>query len=126
MMTLETQQRGLLDLVKSRGGVPKEPYLRKVAGSAELGVVREIALWWRMYSLEGQCRFTARLLKRLGCFEDTVAEYFDNNATSFYVEDLGFGFLDSLRWHGDRVIRAVAQSEGALLRCKTGCEVDMR
>jgi hypothetical protein len=120
MMTLEAQQRGLLDLVKMRGAAPVDPYLRAVEGSAQLAVVREIALWWRVFALEAQCRLTSRLLKRLELFEETVAFYFDNNPTSPFVEELSFDFLDSLSPHHDPLIRAVSQSERALLKCKAG------
>ena len=120
MLTLEAQQRGLLDLVKKRGASPEDPYLRQVEGSAQLAIVREIALWWRVFALEAQCRFTSRLLKRLGLFQETVAFYFDNNLTSPFVEELSVDFLDSLRGHPNPLLRAVSQSERALLQCRAG------
>jgi hypothetical protein len=120
MLTLEAQQRGLLDLVKNRGASPVDPYLRQVEGSPQLAMVREIALWWRVFALEAQCRFTSRLLKRLGLFRETVAFYFDNNSTSPFVEELSLDFLYSLRAHPDPLVRSVSQSERALLLCKAG------
>jgi hypothetical protein len=120
MMTLESQQRGLLNLVKMRGIATTDPYLQKVEGSAQLALVREIALWWRVFALEAQCRFTSRLLKRLGLFEETVTIYFDGNSTSPFIEELSFDFLDSLRTNRDPLIRAISQSERALLKCKAG------
>jgi hypothetical protein len=120
MLTLEAHQRGLLDLVKKRGVSPVDPYLRQVEGSAQLAMVREIALWWRVFALEAQCRFTSRLLKRLGLFQETVAFYFDNNRTSPFVEELSVDFLRSLRAHPDWLLRAVSQSERAWLQCKAG------
>jgi len=120
MLTLEAQQRGLLDLVKKRGASPEDPYLRQVEGSAQLAIVREIALWWRVFALEAQCRFTSRLLKRLGLFQETVAFYFDNNLTSPFVEELSVDFLDLLRGHPNPLLRAVSQSERALLQCRAG------
>ena len=123
MMTLEAQQRGLLDLIKNRGASPVDPYLRQVEGSPQLAMVREIALWWRVFALEAQCRFTSRLLKRLGIFEQTVAFYFDNHPTSPYVEELSLDFLGSLRAHPNPLLRAVSQSERAVLLCKAdSCE----
>jgi len=121
MLTLEAHQRGLLDLVKKRGASPVDPYLRQVEGSPQLAMVREIALWWRVFALEAQCRFTSRLLKRLGIFHETVAFYFDNNPTSPFVEELSVDFLHSLGAHRDPLLRAVSQSERALLECKAGC-----
>ena len=60
MTQLERQQRGLLDLIKNRGVPPEDPYLRQVANSRELEMVREIAIWWRAFQIEDQCRFTSR------------------------------------------------------------------
>ena len=82
MTHLERQQRGLLNLIKNRGVSPDDPYLVHVAGSRELALVREIAVWWRAFQIEGQCRFTSRLLKRYQCFDTVVANYFNNNSTS--------------------------------------------
>jgi hypothetical protein len=119
---LEAYQRGLLDLIKGRGDPPADPYLQRVAGSAELAVVREIALWWRAFQIEAQCRLSSRLLKRLGCFETRVAAYFDGNATSPFIEVLSRGFLRSLDAHDDRLVRAVTQFEFALLEVRSGSD----
>jgi hypothetical protein len=120
MSALELQQRGLLALIKNRGGVPDDPYLKHVANSRELAMMRSIALWWRSLGLQMQCRFTPRLLKRLGCFDALVADYFDRNATSPFVEELTPGFLASLHEHDDPLIRAVAGFERAFLAVKAG------
>jgi hypothetical protein len=120
MNALERQQRGLLALLKNRGGIPDDPYLARVANSRELAMMRGIALWWRTLTLQMQCRFTPRLLKRLGCFDALVAGYFDRNATSPFVEELSAGFLTSLHDHDDPLIRAVARFEHALLAVKAG------
>ena len=116
MTGLELQQRGLLALIKGRGAPPGDPYLQRMAGSRELAMIREIALWWRTFQLEAQCRFTSRLLKRLGTFPSLVAAYFDKNATSPFVEELSLGFLRTLRTHDDPLVRAVSQFESGF--CK--------
>jgi hypothetical protein len=120
MTQLELQQRGLLDLLKKRGAPPVDPYLRRVEGSRELAMVREIALWWRSFQLEAQCRLTSRLLKRLNCFDALVAAYFYNNATSPFVEELSHGFLDFLSEHPDGLVRTMAQFEYAVLQTRSG------
>ncbi len=120
MMPLETYQRGLLDLVKNRGGCPDDEYLRQVAASPALKMLREIAVWWRAFVLEAQCRFTSRLLKRLGHFDETVASYFDNRRTSPFAEELSQDFLLMLTAHGDDLVRAVSQFERAFLRARAG------
>ena len=132
MTQLELQQRGLLDLVKRRGAPPSDPYLCRVQGSRELKVVQEIAIWWRTFQLEAQCRFTSSLLKRLSCFDSAVANYFNNNGTSPFVEELSYGFLNFLNGHNDGndgndgydgydgLVRTVAQFEHAVLQARAG------
>jgi len=61
MTQLEQQQRGLLNLIKNRGLPTDDVYLRQIAGSRELAMVREIAVWWRAFQIEDQCHFTSRL-----------------------------------------------------------------
>jgi hypothetical protein len=122
MTQLELQQRGLLDLIKGRGVSREDPYLQKVAGSRQLAMMREIALWWRAFQLSGQCRFTSRLLKRLGCFDATVAAYFNNNATSPFMEELGRDFLVSLCEYPDPLVQAVAQFEYGFLEARAGSQ----
>jgi hypothetical protein len=119
MTGLELQQRGLLALLKGRSS-PDDPYLQRVAGSRELAMVREIAIWWRAFQIEVQCRFTSRLLKRLGSFSPLVTAYFDNHATSSFAEELGPGFLETLRMDGDPLIRLVSQFEYGFLRARSG------
>jgi hypothetical protein len=120
MTQLELQQRGLLNLIKNRAAPPEDAYLRRVANSCELAMVREIAVWWRVFQIEDQCRFTSRLLKSCGCFEDVVMTYFDNHRTSPFIEELSRDFLKSLRDHHDSLIRAVSAFELALLKVRSG------
>jgi hypothetical protein len=117
---LEVYQRGMLALVKNRGFATEDPYLRDLAGSRELAMLREIAIWWRTFQIDVQCRFTSRLLKRLDCFEQSVTNYFDQNATSAFVEELSHGFLMSLRDHPDPLVRSITQFESAFLRVRGG------
>ena len=120
MTQLELQQRGLLDLVKCRGTPPDDPYLQHVAASRELAMVREIALWWRTFQIEAQCRFTAKLLKRMRRFDAVVAKYFNSNETSPFVEELSADFLGWLRYDKDALLQAVSQFEFALLQVRAG------
>jgi hypothetical protein len=120
MTGLERQQRGLLALLKGRDCPADDPYLQLVAGSRQLGMVREIAIWWRVFQLEVQCHFTSRLLRRLGSFDRLVAAYFDSHATSPFVEELSQGFLESLRTHDDSLVRVVSQFEYGFLKVRGG------
>jgi hypothetical protein len=83
-------------------------------------MMRKIAVWWRTFQIESQCRLTSRLLKRLGCFEALVADYFNKNVTSPFIEELSRGFLRSLRLHDDPLVRAVSQLEYAALNAQAG------
>lgn len=120
MNSLKDQQLGLLDLVKRRRLHPVDPYLQSVAASPGLAVVRETALFWRAYQIESQCRFTTKLLKRLGLFDALVADYFDHNPASAFVEELSRDFLRALSRHDDPLVRAVSQFEAAVLETKSG------
>lgn len=120
MTQLERHQRGLLDLIKRRGTVPCDPYLRSVAGSRGLEMVREIAVWWRALHLEAQCHFTCRLLRRLNCFDALVKTYFEGNPTSPFMEELSRDFLAWLGTHSDPLIRTTAEFERALLEVVAG------
>jgi hypothetical protein len=123
MTQLELQQRGVLNLLKSRGTPPRDPWLRLVEGSRELAMLRKIAIWWRTFQIEAQCRQTSRLLKRLGSFEALVTDYFNRNATSPFIEELSRSFLRSLEQHYDPVVRAVSQLEYAALNAQAGLPV---
>ena len=122
MTTLEEQQRGLLDLVKGRGTVPTEPYLAEVSRSPALAVVRRTALFWREFQIEQQCVWASQLLHRFGCFGDRVAQYFDRNRTSSYVEELSRDFLRHLAGDDDPLLRSVAQLELAMLEVAAGAD----
>lgn len=120
---LELRQRGLLDLIKGRQSVPRDDYLDRIANSRELGMVRQIALWWRAFELEARCAFSARVLKRLGRFDTLVAAYFDSNATSPFAEELSLGFLRFLEADKDPLVRAVSLFERALLLVRAGSPI---
>jgi hypothetical protein len=120
MTQLERQQRGLLNLIKNRGIPIDDDYLQQVAGSRELAVVREIAVWWRALQIEDQCHFTSRLLRHRQCFDTVVTNYFNNNSTSPFIEELSRDFLSSLHDHSDCLTRAVSQFELAVLKVRAG------
>lgn len=120
MTALEAQQRGLLDLLKRRGPLPEDPYLRLVSESPALAVVRATALFWRGYQLRSQCQFTASLLRRLACFDACVTDYFCHNGTSPYTDQLSRGFLHYLLSDPRPLVRSVAEFELAVLELKSG------
>jgi hypothetical protein len=117
-MRLETYQRGVLDLLKHRAEHVSDPHLRRVQASSNLALMRSIALWWRALGIEAQCFVSTRLLRRLECFDQTVASFFDSQATSPFFEELAEAFLLSLARHEDVLIRSVARFERAYIRAR--------
>jgi hypothetical protein len=119
MMTLEDLERGLVGAIKD-GTASIPPDLRCLPVSSTLGMVRKTALVWRAFQLESQCPFTSRLLKRLGCFEAVMMDYFSHDAVWPDIEELSCNFLHSLRLDENTLIRAVSQFELAALKAKAG------
>jgi hypothetical protein len=116
MTSLERQQRGLLAIIKHRPvDLEADPWLARVEGSREAALLSAIALWWRRFQIESQCRYTSRLLKRLGCYETEVQRYFETNATSPFIEKMTAAFLHSLSKHPDALVASVASFELACL-----------
>jgi len=116
MTSLEKHQRGLLALIKHRAPDADDAWLRQISGSKQMEMLAEIALWWRLYQIKEQCRYTARLLRCLRRYEQTVKAFFEANTTSPYIEKLSRDFLTSLTVHPDALISAVATFELACLQ----------
>jgi hypothetical protein len=121
MTDLAQLQRGLLSLLKARPiAAPTDTYFERVAASNELSLAREIALWWRAYSLETYCVFTSTLLKRFGLFDKVIEAFFCSAATSPFIEQLSQDFLMWVSGHRDPLVASIASFERALLRVKRG------
>jgi hypothetical protein len=119
MLTLEQQQRGLLALIRHRPtpvDLNSDPWLEEVASSAGLKMVHAIALWWQRFQIEWQCRYTSRMMKRLGCFDSYLADYFRERSAPRSIEELSVQFLASLEDHDDPILRAVARLELACIQ----------
>ncbi len=113
-------QKGVLALMKRREWQTDDPYLRAVAGSTGLRMLRKIALWWTMVSLEAQCRYTTRLLKRLGEFDAAVAGFFENEAVSPFIEEMGPDFLRRIMARHEPLLCSVAEFELSILLIQLG------
>jgi len=116
MSTLAAQQRDLLALIKDRPVAVQDPYARSLIGSERVALVRTVAVRWRAYQIEAQCRYTSRLLKRLGSFDSRVARYFSEFRSSPHVDELSAEFLREQGRAPEPLVRAVATSELALIR----------
>jgi hypothetical protein len=116
MLTLEQQQNSLLAMVrKCPTDLNSDPWLQNVARSPGLKMIHNIALWWQRFQIESQCRYTSRMMKRMGCFEQYVADHFRAYPTPPSIEELSMQFLSSLEDHDDPVLRAVAALELACI-----------
>lgn len=114
--SLEQQQRGLLALLRGQSIPQSDPWLTNVASSPGLKMMHSIADWWHRFQIEWQCRYTSRLMKRLGCFESYVAEHFREHPAPPSIEELSTQFLLSLQNHDNLLLRAVARLELACIR----------
>jgi hypothetical protein len=97
-----------------------DAYLRALAQSPQLALVREIVAQWRSYDLRRTCVLTSRLLTRAGQFEVAVEAFTRHGASSPFVEELGAAFLAALEGHADPLVATVARFERHLLHVARG------
>ena len=124
MLTLLEQQQKLLEIL--RGGradsgiteslpgddaIDSDPWLASVVRSPGLQILRQTASWWQRFQIESTCRYTSRLMKRLGCFESFLESHFSGRPAPPAIEELAAQFLTSLEAHDHPLVRAVAQLE---------------
>jgi hypothetical protein len=121
-MDLSEHQRKLLGMIKGtyHPTGDDEPYLQALTDSDSLGLVREIATWWRIYDLERYCALTARLLKQRRVYESTVDRFVKTHAISPYINELGEAFLQDMSASEDGLLAELAAFELALTRVKRG------
>ena len=119
MPTLAEYQKTMLDLLKGRATAPfANPHLRDLAQSPGLGLLREIAVWWRGFAVESACPWTAGLLKKLGRFESSVEAFYRGENVSPYVEKAGEEFLFRMSASPVPLVAAMARLELALMRMR--------
>ena len=116
MLSLAQQQQGLLAILQGRPvNLESDPWLLSVAQCRGRDMIREIGLWWQRFQIESYCRYTSRLMKWMGCFEDCVNRHFNENPTPPSIEELTSQFLSSLENHEDPLLRSVAAFEMACM-----------
>jgi hypothetical protein len=121
MSTLAAYQKSMLALIKNRPVPPTtDPHLLELTRSRGLGLLREIAVWWRGFAVESACPWTARLLKKLGSFEMAVQSFYRGENVSPYVEKAGEQFLLQMSASRERLVLAMARLELALMRVRQG------
>jgi hypothetical protein len=122
MTTLAEYQKTLLDLMKGRTTAAPftDPHLAELAQSPGLGLLREIAVWWRGFAVETNCPWTAQLLKKLGEFDSSVEAFYRGQNVSAYVEKAGEQFLLQMSSNPVPLVAAMARFELALMKVKQG------
>lgn len=119
MQTLAEYQKSMLALLKGRPmPVIPDQHLAELAQSRGLGLLREIAVWWRSLAVESACPWTARLLKKLGCFEASVETFYRGQNVSPYVEKAAEQFLFVMSASPEPLVFAMARLELALMRVR--------
>lgn len=121
MPGLAEHQRAMLALVKGRpvAGAADDYYAR-LEPTKELALLREIAIWWRVLTIEGACPSTARLLRRLGLFEESVTAFYRAENVSPYIERASVHFLQHMQAHPDPLVRSMVRFEQALALLRSG------
>jgi hypothetical protein len=121
-MELALLQRKLVGLIKgSYQPAHDDPaYIRAVAGSEHLAVVRDVVHWWRAFGVGRFCVLTATLLKQRGLFDDAIRAFVSNGRVSPFIEESGPAFLEAMSTHADHLVRSLARFELALLSVKQG------
>ncbi len=126
MCTLAEYQKTMLALIKGRAvplqnqPVMADRHLMELTRSRGLGLLREVAVWWRGFAVESACPWTARLLKKLGRFQSTVEEFYRGENVSPYVEKAGEQFLFKMSASPEPLVLAMARLELALMRVRQG------
>jgi hypothetical protein len=121
MSTLAEYQKNMLALIKGRQlPVMTDQHLVELARSRGLGLLREVAVWWRGFAVESACPWTARLLKKLGSFQSCVAAFYREQNVSPYVEKAGEQFLFRMSASPEPLVLAMARLELALMRVRQG------
>jgi hypothetical protein len=124
VLTLLKQQQKLLEILRGRPAraetsgtdpmndvINTDPWLASVVCSPGLLILRQTASWWQRFQIESSCRYTSRLMKRLGCFESSLAAHFAAHSAAPAIEDLAAQFLTSIEKHENPLVRPVAQFE---------------
>jgi hypothetical protein len=125
MSTLAEYQRNMLALIKGRPlPVIADQHMLELARSRGLGLLREVAVWWRGFAVESACPWTARLLKKLGRFQTTVEAFYRGQDVSPYVEKAGEQFLFKMSASPEPLVSAMARLELALMRVRQGSTDD--
>ena len=118
---LAEYQKAMLDLLKNRASASfSDPHLAEVVHSPGLGLLREVAVWWRGFAVDSACPWTAGLLKKLGRFESSVEEFYRGQNVSPYVEKAGEEFLFRMSANLEPLVAAMARLELALMRMRQG------
>lgn len=113
---LASLQRGLASLIRGEA-VPDDPYLRDVAGSPRLRIVREVIAAWRDLLLRRAAPLTTRVLEERGRLDDALARIASRPESPF-IEDLAVSFLADYEADDDPLVAEIARFEHEMITRK--------
>lgn len=119
-MELRQLQQGIFQTLKSPENPTNDSYLREVANSDGLQILREIVLWWRALQMEQFCILSSVYLKRHNQFDQTIQGFYHSTNVSAFIEEAGLEFFNFLSTGKDPILSALAQFERALILVKKG------
>ena len=114
MSELAALQRGLASLIRGEGP-PDDVYLRAVAESPRLRIVRDVIAAWRDLLLRRAAPLTTRVLDERGRLGDALARIACRPESPF-VEDLAASFLADYEGDDDPLVAEVARFEREMIR----------
>lgn len=115
--SLAERQRVLLAMIKSRElpRAPHDGYLAAVAASPGLQALIGIERFWKEYSVQSRCPFTAGLLRQRGLLRDEVTCLIREEKLPPFIEEMTRLFLVRAADHPDPLVATLARFEHALL-----------
>ncbi|HEY0143356.1 MAG TPA: hypothetical protein VGF48_20860 [Thermoanaerobaculia bacterium] len=114
MSELASLQRGLASLIRGERPGTEDCYLREVAGSPRLNIVRDVIASWRDLLLRRAAPLTTRVLDERGRLGDALARIACRPESPF-VEDLAMSFLADYEADDDSLVAEIARFEREMI-----------
>lgn len=113
MSELASLQRGLASLIRGESA-PDDAYLRDVASSPRLRIVREVIASWRELLLRRSAPLTTRVLEERGRLGDALSRIACRPESPF-MEDLATSFLADYEEDTDELVAHIARFEREMI-----------
>ncbi|MDJ0837013.1 MAG: hypothetical protein QNK37_10885 [Acidobacteriota bacterium] len=119
---LQAVQNRLYDLIRDDTPVRDDDpdYIKQVAGTPNIAMLREVSNWWIGYNLETGCPYTHKLMRRLDLWYSTLEAEMYTGVNEAHIPTLADRFLGLMSDHKHPMVAALAKFERALKRIKRG------